>query len=115
MRRWRPLLLVALLVAAVVGARAWNLAERFAELEAWIEGLGPLGPLAFLGIYIVAVVLAVPGVAITVLAGALFGAVVGTAVVSVGSTVGAALAFLIARFLARDAVARGLARSARFR
>ena len=80
----------------------------------WIEGLGMLGPLVFVGIYAGAVVAAVPGSAITVAAGALFGSVVGVIVVSIGSTLGAALCFLIARHFARQSTARWLAGSEAF-
>jgi uncharacterized membrane protein YdjX (TVP38/TMEM64 family) len=60
------------------------------------------------------VVAAVPGSALTVIAGGLFGSAVGIAVVSIGATVGACLAFLIARYLARDAVADWLSRQPAF-
>jgi len=99
----KPVLLVAVLIALVVLGRVFGLGERVEDLRGWIDGLGPLGPLAYIGIYIVAVVAAIPGSVITLLAGALFGSVVGVIVVSIGSTLGAGLAFLISRYFARDA------------
>lgn len=71
--------------------------------------------MVFTFIYILGVVAAIPGSAITLLAGGLFGSVLGTVVVSVGSTVGAALCFLIARYFARDSVERWVARNEKFR
>jgi len=66
-------------------------------------------------IYIIAVVAAIPGSPITVLAGALFGSVLGVIVVSIGSTIGAGLAFLVGRYFARDAVARWLKDKEKFK
>ena len=96
-------------------------AGRQLPLDAWIEasrdtieGLGIWGPIAFGVIYISATVLMVPGVILTLAAGALFGSLLGTAVVSLSSVTGAALAFLIARHLARDRVEQRLAGNPRF-
>ncbi len=113
--RWRPVLLVGAIVTVMVLARVFGIGDRLASLREWIEGLGSLGPLVFLGLYVVAVVVALPGAVITLAAGALFGAVKGTILVSVGSTVGAALAFLIARYFAREATLGWLGKSDRFR
>jgi uncharacterized membrane protein YdjX (TVP38/TMEM64 family) len=56
----------------------------------------------------VAAVLLVPGLILTLGAGAVFGLVTGTIAVSIGATLGATAAFLVGRHLARDAVARRL-------
>lgn len=111
---WRPILLIALIIAALVTARLLGLGERLGELQDWIESLGFWGNLAFVGIYIVAVVTGMPGGIITIAAGMLFGSVAGIILVSVGSTVGASLAFLIARYFARDAIARWLSNKEKF-
>jgi len=84
-------------------------------MREWIESLGTWGPVAFISLYIVAVVLALPGSALTIAAGALFGSVLGITVVSIGSTIGSSLSFLIARYFARDAVAQWLSKNDRFR
>jgi uncharacterized membrane protein YdjX (TVP38/TMEM64 family) len=68
--------------------------------------MGPLGMVVYGLFYIVAVVLFVPGSAITLAGGLIFGLLWGTITVSLASTTGAALAFLIARYVARDRVAR---------
>ena len=96
-------------------------AGRQLPLDLWIEasrgtieGLGIWGPVAFGAIYAIATVLMVPGVILTLAAGALFGSLVGTVVVSLSSVTGAALAFLIARHLARERVEQRLADNPRF-
>jgi len=59
----------------------------------------------FIGIYIVATALSLPGAAVlTLVGGAIFGLVEGTIWVSIASTVGATLAFLVSRILLRDFV-----------
>ena len=70
-----------------------------------VKSLGPWAPLVFALVYVAATVLLMPGLPLTLAAGALFGVVQGTIIVSVASTTAAALAFLIARYLAREAVA----------
>lgn len=80
-----------------------------------IEDLGPLGAAAFVGIYVVACVLLVPGSVLTLGAGAVYGVVRGSLLVSLASTLGATAAFLAGRYLARDWVARRLEGNERFR
>lgn len=82
--------------------------------EEHLRSFGPMAPAVFTAMFAVAVILAVPGGPITILAGSLFGVFYGTVVVSAGSTLGAAAAFLIARYAARDQVSRWLARNPRF-
>ncbi len=112
---WRPLLLLIAVVAAILAARSMGLAARIDSVKAWIEGFGSLGPLVFVLVYSLGVVLALPGSLLTVVAGALFGPWIGVATVSLASTLGAGLAFLIARYFARESAARWLSRSERFR
>jgi len=81
---------------------------------AWIEGLGLVGGIAFMGLYILATIAFVPGAALTLGAGVIFGVVLGSIYVFVGATIGAVLAFLVGRYLARDWVSRKLARSPKF-
>lgn len=94
------------LVVAIAFALAWR--DRFdaAALQAWVEGAGAAGPVVFMGLYVVATVLLLPGAVITLAGGALFGPLWGTLWNLTGATVGAALAFLIARHLGADWVAR---------
>jgi uncharacterized membrane protein YdjX (TVP38/TMEM64 family) len=71
--------------------------------------------MAFIALYVVATVCFVPGLPLTLAAGAIFGVAAGTALVSVGSTVGATAAFFIGRTVARDWVGQRIAAWPRFR
>jgi uncharacterized membrane protein YdjX (TVP38/TMEM64 family) len=110
---WRKVAAIAVLLCAliVLGRYAGHYVPRFA---AWVDGLGVWGPVVFVLGYAVATVAFVPGVVLTLAAGAIFGVVRGTAFVLLGATIGACAAFLIARYVARDAVARRIAGNARF-
>ncbi|MEN9675355.1 MAG: hypothetical protein RIS76_1251 [Verrucomicrobiota bacterium] len=80
----------------------------------WVGQLGPWGPVLFIGLYVVATVLFLPGSVLTLGAGAVFGVVWGSIYVSIASTLGATSAFLVGRYLARDAITRRIGGSARF-
>lgn len=80
----------------------------------WIAGLGPLAPVLFIALYIVACVLFLPGSVLTLGAGAVFGVVRGSIFVSIGATLGASVAFLIGRHFARDAIGRRVAANPTF-
>ncbi len=56
--RWRPIVLLVILIAVLVLAKVFNAGEKLGALRDWIVTLGPWGPLVFLLIYIVAVVAA---------------------------------------------------------
>lgn len=114
-RHWKKALLLPLILLILVFvARSVDVGAHLVHFQTWIEGLGPLAPLVFIVVYTVAVVAAIPGSPLTVIAGAVFGSVLGIAVASVGATIGASLAFLISRYLARDAVAQWLSRQEAF-
>jgi uncharacterized membrane protein YdjX (TVP38/TMEM64 family) len=81
---------------------------------AWVEQLGPWGPVFFVLIYIVAAVLFVPGSALTLGAGAVFGVGLGSILVSISATLGATAAFLVGRYFARDWVAKKIEGNASF-
>jgi hypothetical protein len=110
--RWVSLALSAVSVLLIV--RRLPIGPAIQEMEGWVRDLGIWGPVVFGLIYAAAVVLMVPGSALTLAAGAIFGPLVGTMTVSLASTTGAALAFLVARYLARDAVVRQAHRHPKF-
>jgi uncharacterized membrane protein YdjX (TVP38/TMEM64 family) len=115
-RAWvRPVILLVVIVAVLVGAKAIGVGNRLGELRGWIDSLGAWGPVVFIFLYAVATVAALPGSALTIAAGALFGSGVGIIVVSIASTLGASLAFLVSRYFARDAVSRWLSSKEKFR
>lgn len=89
-----------LLVAAVTTALLYREHLDVAALEAWVSGAGAAAPLIFIGLYVLATVLFLPGAVLTLAGGALFGPLWGTLYNLLGATLGAGLAFLIARHLA---------------
>jgi uncharacterized membrane protein YdjX (TVP38/TMEM64 family) len=109
--RWLCLVLLAGCIVFLV--RYASLEPWLGRLESWLATWGDAGPILFALIYVAAVLLLVPGSALTIMAGALFGRVIGTLIVSLASTTGAALAFLISRYLARRRVIRWLQRHPR--
>lgn len=111
----KPILLFSALLVIMVLAKIFNLGERLGELREWILTLGLLGPVVYIVIYMTAVVLAIPGSLITIMAGILFGSLLGIVVVSIASTLGASLAFLVSRHVAREAIAERLSKNAKFR
>ncbi|HTF88766.1 MAG TPA: TVP38/TMEM64 family protein [Planctomycetota bacterium] len=74
----------------------------------WLEGLGAWGPIALVGVFIVASIALVPGLILNITAGALFGVVVGSIAALAGSTLGAMAAFLIARTVGRKRLEKWL-------
>lgn len=112
---WKFALFAAIVLSLVVLARALGLGGRIQELRDGIAAMGPGGMAVYVGLYIVAVLAALPGLPLSIAGAAIFGAFRGVILVSIGSTVGASLAFLTARYLARDAVARWLSANEKFR
>jgi len=96
----------AVVLALVIGWGVWQRQLFSAEhLEAFVNGFGMLAPLAFIALYVVSCMLALPGSLMTMLAGALFGPVWGSVYGLIGATLGATAAFLIARYIVSDWVA----------
>jgi uncharacterized membrane protein YdjX (TVP38/TMEM64 family) len=87
---------------------------RIDEFRAWIDGLGAVGPIAFVAAYAIGVAAFLPGAALTIAGGAIFGVVKGTAIVFGAALLGSTLAFLIARYLARGFVEQRIAGNAQF-
>jgi len=67
-----------------------------------LRGAGWVGVLGFVGLYVAATVLSIPGSLLTLAAGWLYGPWLGTLVVSPSSMIGAAFAFGLGRTVARD-------------
>jgi uncharacterized membrane protein YdjX (TVP38/TMEM64 family) len=73
---------------------------------AWLESAADSswGPVVFVVVYAILIVLMLPGSIGTVVAGAVFGAWTGFAAALTGASIGASLAFLTARAFGRDGV-----------
>jgi uncharacterized membrane protein YdjX (TVP38/TMEM64 family) len=80
---------------------------------AWVDSLGPLGPVAFIAGYSIAPVILAPAFLLTIAAGAIFGFAAGVLYVMIGATIGSTLAFLAGRYVARGFVEKLLARDPR--
>ncbi|MDX1619484.1 MAG: TVP38/TMEM64 family protein [Nitriliruptorales bacterium] len=76
------------------------------DIEAFIESAGPVAPIAFVLLYLVASILVFPGAVLTAAAGIVFGTWWGTLLSIIGATLGAAAAFELGRWLGRDLVER---------
>ncbi len=112
--RWKWVLYAAAAIAIVLVVKYFHVQDLLKPALEWIGKLGPRGPVIFVGLYVVATVLFVPGSVLTLGAGAVFGVVLGSVCVSVSATLGATAAFLVGRYLARDAIARKIERNERF-
>jgi uncharacterized membrane protein YdjX (TVP38/TMEM64 family) len=115
MKKWiKPLIMVFVLATLILIARLFGLDQKLGELKQWIANQGVWGPLIFAVIYAAATVLAIPGSALTIAAGAIFGSLLGIITVIFGATAGASLCFLIARYIARDAIVSSMAKNEKF-
>jgi uncharacterized membrane protein YdjX (TVP38/TMEM64 family) len=102
-RAWRYLGF-ALAAAALIAAGFFlPVSDWIAFLQTWVNRFGAWGPVVFAFIYIIAVVVLVPGSVLTISAGLAYG-LWGLPISLIAATIGASIAFLIARYLARDKV-----------
>ena len=111
--------LVVTLLAIVLGVGLLIVAGRYLggyvpRFAQWVQSLGVWGPVVFILGYAAATVAFVPGVLLTLAAGAIFGLGPGTVYTLIGATFGASLAFLVARYVARAAIEKRIAGNSRF-
>src|SRR6266536_2073657 len=111
---WRWLLYATAGVALVLALKYFHVQDLLKAALDWIGKLGPWGPVIFVGLYVVAQVLFVPGSVLTLGAGAVFGVGLGSVCVSISATLGATAAFLVELYLARDAIARKIEKNEKF-
>ena len=62
---WRPVVLIGAVILVLVFAKYFGAGDKISLLRDWVDSLGPLGPLVYTGMYIIAVVAALPGSDIT--------------------------------------------------
>jgi uncharacterized membrane protein YdjX (TVP38/TMEM64 family) len=98
----RALIFALAAIVLLAGAFALPIEAWLGQLLAWIETQRQIAWLVFIASYIAACVLLLPGLILTLAAGALFGLVQGVILVSVASVAGATAAFLIGRTFARE-------------
>ena len=102
---------LAALAAAYVFLPVQDWAEAFRD---WLDGLGPIGWVAFVLIYAVGTLALVPGALLTIAGGLAYGLWAFPLVV-VGATLGAGMAFLSGRYLVRDRVSAKIEASPKMR
>ena len=105
----RALRIGAILAAVVLVFLLFPIGDWIEAGAERAQAMGAVGILLFAGLYAAATVFAVPGSALSLIAGGAFGVAAGTAAVWIGATVGLTLAFLGARRLARERIQRWLA------
>ena len=115
------LVLIGVMLAAApvqaqeaISSGGFNPQEILRNALEWIDGLGAIGAIAFMIIYIVATVAFLPGSVLTLGAGVVFGVVLGSIYVFIGATIGATLAFLVGRYLARGWISQKIAGNENF-
>lgn len=111
----KPLLAILIILLLVFAGKYYGLSEKLGDFREWVASKGAWGPIIFMGVYALATVTAIPGSALTIMAGAIFGSIVGVVTVIFGATIGASLCFLISRYFARDFVASLLSKSEKFK
>src|SRR5213593_1439473 len=112
--RWKWALYVIAGIGIVLALKYFHVQDLLKAALDWVGKLGPWGPVIFVGLYVVATVLFVPGSVLTLGTGAVFGVVLGSVCVSISATLGATAAFLVGRYLARDAIARKIEKHEKF-
>jgi len=112
--RWKWVLYATAGVAIVLALKYFHVQDLLKAALDWIGKLGPWAPVIFVGLYVVATVLFIPGSVLTLGAGAVFGVALGSFSVSISATLGATAAFLVGRYLARDVIARKIQKNEKF-
>jgi uncharacterized membrane protein YdjX (TVP38/TMEM64 family) len=113
--KWKVVLGIMLAAALVAASRFFHVQDLLSTALEWIRGLGTMGPVIFVGTYILASVFFLPGSVLTLGAGAIFGVVKGSIIVSIAATLGAASAFLVGRYLARGWVEKKIEGNEKFK
>lgn len=111
----KTLLVVAAIAAFVLLVRLLPVASWLEQFKGWVQGQGAIGYVMYALVYMVCCVFLVPGIALTLGAGAIFGFASGSLVVLVGASLGATAAFLLARTVLRHRVERWTANNVKFR
>lgn len=105
--RRRKLVRATLFLLAMAVVALWLMlfspSAGLKRLQAWIDSFGFWGPAIFVLLYILAVVVLMPGSVLAIVAGLAYG-LWGLPLALAAATIGASIAFLIARYLARSKV-----------
>ena len=99
-------LLILVVIIAIIFLTPIRRYLNIDQLSEWLYAIReqPFSGLIYGAIYVAGVVLFLPGLALTTLAGVLFGFLKGSIIVVIASNIGVHLSFLIARYIGRDFV-----------
>jgi uncharacterized membrane protein YdjX (TVP38/TMEM64 family) len=112
MRWWVWVVAGVILVASTVALIIWwrpiyGFVSDPVQVRTWIEGFGPWGPIAIVGLQILqALVAPIPGQALQAVAGYLYGPWLGTLYSVIGMVIGSFLTFALARQFGRPLIVR---------
>lgn len=109
------MLAAAALILLLVLGKYFRAQDLVSPLLDRIRGLGVWGILLFIGTYIAACILFVPGTLLTLGGGAIYGLWKGTLIVSAAATLGGTCAFLIGRYAARGWVEKKIETNPKFK
>jgi uncharacterized membrane protein YdjX (TVP38/TMEM64 family) len=99
--------LAVLIVVVFVLSNQFELVNKLKDikgLQTWFQGLGVVGYIVYIFVYILVAVFMFPASAIAIVAGITFGSVTGALLALTGATIGACVAFIIAKYVARDVI-----------
>lgn len=100
----KAIVAIAILVALLIAILTLPVALWLEQFKTSVQGMGVLGYVLYVLVYMLCCVLLIPAFALTVGAGAIFGFVTGSIIVLAGATLGASLAFVLARTVLRHRV-----------
>src|SRR5260370_27869218 len=103
--RWKWALYAVAGALIVLALKYFHVQDLLKAALDWIGKLGPWGRVIFIGLYVVATVLFVPGSVLTLGAGAVFGVGLGSGCVSLTATLGATAPLLVGPHFASHALA----------
>jgi uncharacterized membrane protein YdjX (TVP38/TMEM64 family) len=111
----RAIVAIAVIAAVTALVLAWPMRGSLGAMLTWIDTHRRISAVIFVALYIGCTVAVIPGLVLTLAAGAIFGLFQGTALVSLGSVGGATAAFFVGRTVARDWVRAKISGWPRFR
>jgi len=101
---YKKIILILLLLIGIIFAIINRNDFNSINITNFLDDYGAFSPLIFIFIYAIATVLFLPGIILTIIAGALFGPFLGAIYAISGATLGATLAFLNARYLTHGTI-----------
>jgi uncharacterized membrane protein YdjX (TVP38/TMEM64 family) len=112
---WKLAAIALIVILLSAGSSLLPLKQAVKAVSDWVVHLGPLGFLAYIGIYALGTVLFVPGSLLTIASGLVFGLGLGMLAAWLGAVLGSIFAFLIARHLARGKIEEKISGNQKFK